>query len=1412
MKSKCRTQFSVAGRALRARRGGQRTARPTSPRPPKAGRLPAAFLAVLLSQSLLSSIQANPVHAVVTQGSAVVASQGPNLTVQTSGNAVINWSSFNIAAGQTTTFVEPSPTSVVWNDINGSSSSRILGHLDANGYVVLQNPAGFYVGGQAAIRAAGVVMTTAPAVTPDISAGSMWQFNAPPPSAPIINYGQISAGPAGPVFLIAHDVENHGAISAPGGNIGLYAGQQVMVSSRPDGRGLSATLTLPQGSVNNSGRLIADAGAIALQAQVVNMGGMIQANSIREKNGVIELVAGDDLTLGPSSVIQANGGAQGTSPGGRVTLQSGNRFSDASGSTISVAGGAQGGAGGVVEVSAPVMPAINSAIDGHASAGSPGGGLMIDPVNITLGNSGTDSAGSGTVASGSPPGALNLNVNSAFTGFSRIDLQATGNITLSDGVTWDLAASTGVSAPGSQLTLEAGGNILIGTSRGANLTADAGWSVTLEAGRNFSVANTVVPGSPNTAAPGTVITGAGNITLTGNATIQSQDGSISLLAGNNITVATGAIRTMGGGNLDAAALAGNINAGTNPNGYTFSASASDTVSALLGGISTAAGGNVNLSAGGNVTSFLPTATSTSVSDAGSGAFGPEPGVVSVTAGGNVAGHFVAADSTVNGHLVASTITAGGNAGTPSGLLALSLVTGGWQVNAPNGSIYLQEVRDPNGALNGKSGGTAPFKHLFDYDPNSFVDLNAGNAVFLEGTLLPRYSTGDEVPPIYPPSLTINAGAGGVTLGNNVTLFPSPNGQLTINTTAGGNLEGAGFELAMSDSSAKQWTSATDFASDHAAVPIHLNDPQPVALNIAGNMDDITLVTPKETQITVGGDMDNTSFAGQNLHPTDGTFIKVAGSIVNQNVYSFETVGGGGLSLPPPLFPGEPPDYLTLLENAVVPGSGPTSTGAGLLFPSMSLFYLPATQQLGYYGKMDPATEQLLLGTLQEKTYTASGQLVLDASGNYVTQPATFGGSSAAARAAVTAAIQALYAASQNSADPSSAPLGFQIGGPGQFNISAKSLDLGVAAGLISEGPFNNPALAALGGGADINLTLQGNLDLFSSQISSYDGGAINISAGGAIDAGLGNLPFSTPTAPHGIWASGQSDVHVVAQGNVEVDGSRIASFDGGNVFVESLDGNVDAGSGGSSEIIVNTVVVNPITRATGDGVQYIAGSGLMTTTYFNSPKDETVGNITVLTPRGDINASAGGISQEPFNGNTSLVPTVTLTAGTRNANGSIVYPGNINASGSGVIGINTDLNAAGNIAGFVIARGNSTVNAAASVTGTFLAGGTATFNAGGTVGGIEIAGVGINVGSGKFEGVAMAQNVSGGGAVSSLATAAAASPTSQGAAAEQSDIQKTETSTPQPSADDEEKKRLAARATLVKYTGRVTVLLPPNSP
>jgi trimeric autotransporter adhesin len=1458
---------------------------------------------------------ANPSHPVVKQGSATISTTGSQLTIKTTGNAVINWSSFNIGAGQSTVFIEPTATSVVWNHITDPNPTQILGQLDANGYIVLQNQSGFYIGGNAVINAVGLLMTTTPTVPLDVFGSGAWDFTAPPPTASIINYGEINAGPAGSVFLISHDIENHGSITAPGGNIGLCAGEQVLMSTRADGRGFSAEVTLPQGSVDNSGKLIADAGTIALNAQVVNQGGLIQANSVQEHNGVIEVVASDSVTLGAGSTISAKGDTQGVSSGGQVTIKSGNTFSDTATSAIDVSGGAQGGAGGQFEISAPQINSIQSQINGGAAAGWAGGKLIIDPVNITLSASGS-TASSGTINEGDPPstGTLTLNPNS-LDSFSQILLQASGNITLA--TPWIVPDS----ANATTLTLQAGGNITFNAND--SLTVGQNWSVNLIAGANFNSPTGVTPGTgtismgPNagvqsvngsisliagsgisintgsitstgggsillqamsknialgsiswsladSAAPAsltmqaggnitmgggitagqdwsldlvagaTFLTptsvntiGTGSVTLSGSATLQTQNGDINITAANGVSVATGAIHTLGGGNVDVDAVAGNVNTGQNNNGYSFKLGG---VSSLLGGISTAAGGNVTITAGGNITSFLPTGTSTSPTDAGSGAFGLEPGVVTITAGGSVYGHYVAADSEVNGVVAPSTITAEtGNAGSTSSistLLALSLVTGSWVVNAPNGSINLQEVRNPNGALNATGIGAASAQNnLFNYSPYASVTLDAGNAVNLLGTDLPRYS-GYAVPCIYPPSLTINAGAGGVSLGNNVTLFPSPDGELTINTTVPadtapsapgtpppGSFEGNGFTLAMSDSGATRWIGSgavgtTDFANDHAATPVQLNNDQPVVLNIVGDLDDLTLVTPKETQVTVGGNMNNVSFTGQNLHSGDVSFFHVAGEIFDQNTYAFVSLSAS-LTLPAPLYPGAEQSYFQLLQNAVLPGSGPSSPNAGALFSGLSLFYLPGTQQLGYNGVMSAATEGLLLGALQEKTYTPGGTAILDAQGNYVTVPATFAANSGSTQP-LYQAIQALYTASQNSINPANAPQGIVIGGPGELNVTAQSMDLGVSSeGVSSVGPAINNSLTKIATqGATIKINLTGDLDVFASEISSWYGGAIDVNVGGAVNAGLANLPFQG-TVPHGIWSSGGSDVSVIAQGDVNVQGSRIATFDGGNIFVESLAGNVNAGTGSFSEILVNEVVVNPNTGTVETSQQPIAGSGILATTFPDAPRSLTVGNITVATPKGDIDAEASGITQEPNNQNTSLQPTVTLTAGTFGPNGEVVSQGNINAGDTGVISINTVAKATGKVTGLFISSGNSTIYGN-TLNVTDLAGGVATVNAsGGSITGTVIAGGGINVAGGTFSGVALSQNVSGGGAQSALASSASASAGSQTAAAGEANSQKTETSDQPTSTDTDDEKKKRAHPLLAKYTGRVTVLLPP---
>jgi filamentous hemagglutinin family protein len=1351
---------------------------------------------IILATSATFSAHANPQGMTVQSGTATAAASGNLLNVTASHNAFLTWQSFNINAGQTTTFIQPSTASIVWNRIQDQNPSQIYGNLSANGVVVLMNPSGFYFGPNCFVSAAGLIVSTAPVTPVESSAGMFWQFNGAPPAASIVNYGQLNVGRGGSAFLIAERIENRGIISAPEGSIGLIAGQEVLLSERPDGRGLSATVRLPSGSVDNSGRLIADAGIIALNAQVVNQNGVVQANSIRERNGIIELVASAAVMLGDNSVISANGECGSVSDGGRIEIKSAGTFADTAGSQIKVTGGASGGDGGFVEVSAPFMASIQSRIEGHASNGGSGGRLLIDPQDIIVGTSGSGSAGSGTVNSGEAPvaGALSLNVNSAFLGFAQIDLQATRNITIAANTTWDLVASTGINLLGSLLKLEAGNNITVAS--GASILGGQNWSVTMQAGRDFTATDKV-------------LTGIGNIALSGTGAIETGQGNINLLAGNNITVAGGFVRTIAGGSITANAVGGSINTGTKASAFAFNSAgyelekhfdpASGEIRYTLGGISTAQGGDVTLKARWDVISYIPLAGDIQT-DAGSGAFGSQPGNVTVAAGRFVAGHFVVRNGT-------GSINAGrdaGFAGVPIGtrpptgepaypssrrLLDLSLVNGGWTVQAGN-DILLNEVRNPNGIFNNFGLDGSPAKHLFDYAADAYVVLQAANAVHLEGTALPRYAETFEgnIPPIYPGTLEITAGNGGVTLGNDVVLFPSPTGNLKITTTGGGSLIGTKLgglsQLIVSDSGKTQYKEAGDFGvADHATFPVHIHDLEPIRLNISGDMQGILLGAAKRAEINIGGDMINSRFDGQNLRASDVTSINVAGDIINRNEFTSVTL--------------ETAPNFGVFDFIYPPLIGSV---AGV---QNQFFYNPTTKELTFQGRMSGEQKDALM-SLRIRTFDQNGFPIIDANGEPVTVAAEF----------VSATVVGqVYADSQDV--PANPDSGYRLGGGGQFNFTAHSMDLGATVGILSQGPRGNAALAKyFTEGADINVMLAGDLDMFSTKIASLNGGNINISAGGVVNVGSRDF-LASGQAARGIFTVDQSDVTVIAQGDINVNGSRIAAYDGGSVWVKSLAGNVDAGTGGSGAATVEKIYVDPTTRAIRSYTPTIPGSGILATTFPPSldpafPRSRnTVGDILVETPRGDIIASAGGIVQIPLNGVGDSLGTVTLRAGTKDANGNVVYVGNIDASGSGVIGSTVKLDASGDIKGLVFARDNLDISASQNVNVTALAAGNASVSAGEAISG-TIIGVGSVTASGAtVDASLLSQDISTSGEVSSsqmgFAQGAAASSTSQSS---QTDELAKEAVASRKNAQEEEltKKRVGPR--LAKTTGRVTVILP----
>ena len=263
---------------------------------------------------------------------------------------------------------------------------------------------------------------------------------------------------------------------------------------------------------------------------------------------------------------------------------------------------------------------------------------------------------------------------------------------------------------------------------------------------------------------------------------------------------------------------------------------------------------------------------------------------------------------------------------------------------------------------------------------------------------------------------------------------------------------------------------------------------------------------------------------------------------------------------------------------------------------------------------------------------------------------------------------------------------------------------------------------------------------------------------------------------YGIFTSGNSDVHVTAQNDVNIGGARIAAFNGGSVFVRSETGNVNAGNGANATLVVPVIRRDPATgNLFADQIQDPRpfGSGIITmspTGAYQAPGGNgQPGNITVETPQGDIVSSLGGIQQFALSGTLGGGPHHHPTAGTPPANGSSGYAGNIDLGAGGVIGGTVNMSAQGTINGFVVSHSDANINAAGGLSLTLLSGGTANVSSGGPMVGTLVSGGGLNVSSGGgMTATLLGQNVSvGGGAAQSTLGGGATPIASSQAAAQQ---------------------------------------------
>lgn len=237
----------------------------------------------------------------------------PNMTITSSAlSSVVYAQGFNTLHNETVN-VHQAANAAMLVRIGDINPTNFDGTLNAMGWLFLLNQNGILFGPNAQLNVGGLVASSLNISSANFLAGH-YLFQGTGLEGPLKNMGLINALHNG-VYLLAPNVENSGVITSPGGNIVLAAGTKAFLSNRPDGRGFLAELSNPAGLAVNLKDLIADGGHITLAGQVVNQEGLIQANSVRERNGTIELLASNAVTLKDGSRTIARGSDEESRPG-----------------------------------------------------------------------------------------------------------------------------------------------------------------------------------------------------------------------------------------------------------------------------------------------------------------------------------------------------------------------------------------------------------------------------------------------------------------------------------------------------------------------------------------------------------------------------------------------------------------------------------------------------------------------------------------------------------------------------------------------------------------------------------------------------------------------------------------------------------------------------------------------------------------------------------------------------------------------------------------------------------------------------------------------------------------------------------------------------------------------------------------
>jgi filamentous hemagglutinin family protein len=265
---------------------------------------------------------AAPTGAMLMRGDATVSVQGTQTVVrQRSDKAVMNWSSFGLAAGESFLLQQPGARSALLSRVTGDEASRIDGHVQANGRFFLLNPNGVIIGKQGRLDVGGLLLSTSALSDDDFMAGRLALSATGRRDAAVVNEGVIRVADGGAAVLAAPVVEQRGLIKVKLGKVALAGAETLLVDF--DGDQLISYAIDPTTAkdldlhrrVLQSGQVENEGGYVELSTSdlqrvmnsVINLTGTVSVDAVERQGGTIVLKAGGQGQVNINGQLSARG-------------------------------------------------------------------------------------------------------------------------------------------------------------------------------------------------------------------------------------------------------------------------------------------------------------------------------------------------------------------------------------------------------------------------------------------------------------------------------------------------------------------------------------------------------------------------------------------------------------------------------------------------------------------------------------------------------------------------------------------------------------------------------------------------------------------------------------------------------------------------------------------------------------------------------------------------------------------------------------------------------------------------------------------------------------------------------------------------------------------------------------------------